>query len=818
MKFEEESRSWGRSNSVRSFGWLPGPGAFHVRVAGVLALLGLAATAGEDLRWSGEDFASDFLASRPATDGQSLAGMPDLIRQLGDASYKKRQAAGQALAALGASARVPLEAAVRSADPEVAQRAGDLLAEIVRREKDRMLKKAPLLALSLPVFHRDYGRCLACLGTNPIQQNFAPYMLEIAMPSASGTTRPKELPFFLILGGRSWQPVPMWIGPRRVPVPDDDAQLPLRPALELGEYDLLTELDEQWQPTTPKAKARVQAVTHYLAAGGNVTDPWYSSNSTPGWIAAREQLLPAAPVPAWVAALRQRVAQGDANALRRLVSLRATPPAAELLQMLNTAQGAAVWPILDVLRHRDFKLAAVRTQALLNGHLANDAFLLEVLGEAGVLLDPAKLNYPASEFGSDRMDDSNAVLRYCRRMGLKVPDGLVDAWLSSSDLDISFADMVSGAQVDALKKMLKDQTRSARALFHARCLLLLSGDLSQEAELMKLFPPGTPYQTSYDSDTFDDDYCREKLSDLAAEGRFPSLARQLMRENLFECDKAKPELYSMLRLRMDPEVVTEVGRKLDEAAVKGLSWHLGYWRCRAAVPTMIRLLDAWSTEEQDSDGVAFLVVPLSHIADPAAGPCLVRAIEKIEKSGQHADLRLRALVGLLRMGADFQEGKQTLLRVSASEQRFSAFRMVALAGMARHAPAEGVPPLLRELEAAPPSGLPMFLKWAAVTRLPEVTAVLKKHLKHRYPPVAEAAALALLEQGDNSVLPFLHERRYWWRQNWDLARILLSCWREDTSAAEVKLIRETLDGIGYPARCASRAEWAKELENQSADY
>jgi hypothetical protein len=175
-------------------------------------------------------------------------------------------------------------------------------------------------------------------------------------------------------------------------------------------------------------------------------------------------------------------------------------------------------------------------------------------------------------------------------------------------------------------------------------------------------------------------------------------------------------------------------------------------------------------------------------------------------------------VGLLRMGADFPEGKQTLLRVSASEQRFSAFRMVALAGMARHAPAEGVPPLLRELEAAPPSGLPMFLKWAAVTRLPEVTAVLKKHLKHRYPPVAEAAALALLEQGDNSVLPFLHERRYWWRQNWDLARILLSCWREDTSAAEVKLIRETLDGIGYPARCASRAEWAKELENQSADY
>ena len=802
MKHREGYVNRRAADSVRISGCSPASAAFRVWGAGVLALFAMAAIAGEELRWDGEEFAPDCLASEPVTVRPQLDRTPDLIRQLGDESYERREAASQALAALGASARVPLEAAVRSSDPEVAMRARKLMAEIVRREKARKSKAAPLLVdLDLPFLTADRSEYLACLGTNPVQPQLAARGIRIAMPSVADASRPREYPFFLLLGGRFWQPVPMWIGPRRVPVPDDEAQLPLRPAVDLAEYDLLSELDERWQPTTPKAKARVEAVAHYLAAGGNVNS----------------RLLPAAPVPAWVAALQRRLAQGDTTALGGLAGLCATPPVGELLQLLNATQGAARGPIIGVLRNLDPKLAAVAAQELLNGHYANDAGLLELLGEAGVLLDPAKLNYPASEFGGNRMDDSNTVLRYCRRMGLTVPDGLVEAWIAASDLSVNCANLLSSSQADALRKMLEEQTRSERALFHARYLLLQAGDPSQEAACMKLFPPGTPYQNVYDSDIVRE-YSLHTLCSLAGDGRFPSLARQFMRECLFERDKVDPEVIWMLRTRASPEVIAEVGSKLNEAAVKGLSWHLGYWRCRAAVPTMIRLLEGWDARERRFDGGGAMVAPLSHIADPAAGPCLVRTIEKLETSGLHADLRLRALVGLLRMGADFPEGKQTLLRVSAQEQRFSSFRMVALAGLARHMPAEGVPRLLRELEAAPPSGLPMFLKWLAATHLPEVTPELKKYLKHRYPPVVAAAALALLEQGDSSILPFFHEHRYRWRQNWHVARALLACWREDTPAAEVKMIRETLDAIGYPARCASRVEWVEELGTRSDDY
>ena len=123
--------------------------------------------------------------------------------------------------------------------------------------------------------------------------------------------------------------------------------------------------------------------------------------------------------------------------------------------------------------------------------------------------------------------------------------------------------------------------------------------------------------------------------------------------------------------------------------------------------------------------------------------------------------------------------------------------------------------MLKEVEAAPPVALPPLLDWLAATRLTGALPVLRKHLKHRYEPVALAAAVGMVRLGDGEALPIIQRliRRH---SGWPLypQRSLLSYWKPDTPPDQVKMIRECLD-IYSPAcaekPCVTRDDYCQEF-------
>lgn len=764
-----------------------------------------AVVAADAIRWQGEGFDSNGW-TLPSSIGESLpAHVARWIKQLGDATYRKREEASKTLLGMGTVANDQLKAATRDPDPEVAMRATAVLAEIrCREERSAQAEPLQVLAPQIPFDIGERTSCLGLLGEVNISAQNSARGLKIHLQPAALESRSRQLPFFLVMADRYWHPVPLWVGPRMVQLPKDKLQLPLRPEIELTEYDLLTELDEHWNPTTAKAKARVQAVEHYLALGSTFT----------------EWMLPMVPVPAWVAALRQRLTRGDTTVFPMLCAMGAMPPADEVLRLLKETQGSAREAILYGLVNADSQPYLAAIQEMLNGRYANDALFLAVLGAAGVAIDPAKLNYSASEIGAAEEINQHHLLRYCRNVGIQAPDGLVDFYLRKDTSFVNFADLLTEAQKDSLKKILAGEVESARVRFHARCLLFLAGDKTQEEELLKCIPPGSPYQNGYNSDNLDE-YFRGTLDEFAARGLFPSRRQSLLKRELFDSDKIDPGVWWLLCRKATPEEIAEVMRKLDDESAVALDWLLGDWRCREAVPRLVKALDAWDFNEKSQ--CLSIVHGLSTIADPLAGPCLVRAIEKMEKSKLHKnpETQLKALAGLMRMGADFPEGKQTLQRVIASERRYSVFRMVALAGMARQSPDEGLAMMLAEVDAAPPTALPVFLKYLADTRLPGIMPTLRKHLNDRYPPAAMAAAVGMLGMGESSGLSVIHKLR--WRsggQNDEIQSALMAYWKADTPPEQVSMIRACLDAFypnAYPAkRCVTGDDYKRCFESFEA--
>jgi hypothetical protein len=187
---------------------------------------------------------------------------------------------------------------------------------------------------------------------------------------------------------------------------------------------------------------------------------------------------------------------------------------------------------------------------MLNGRYANDAPLLTVLGAAGVAIDPAQLNYPASEIRAASNINDYQLLRYCRNVGIQAPDGLVDFYLRKDTSFVNCADLLTKAQKDSLKKILADESEPARVRFHARCLLFLAGDKTQEEELLKCFPPKTPYQNVYSSDNLDE-YIRFTLDQFAGRGLFPSRRQSLLKRELFDSDKIDPGVWWLLWKNVD---------------------------------------------------------------------------------------------------------------------------------------------------------------------------------------------------------------------------------------------------------------------------
>jgi HEAT repeat protein len=274
----------------------------------------------------------------------------------------------------------------------------------------------------------------------------------------------------------------------------------------------------------------------------------------------------------------------------------------------------------------------------------------------------------------------------------------------------------------------------------------------------------------------------------------------------------------VLPAKASEELIAEVVRKLDNESAGKLAGCLATWRCKAAVPALIKALDSMEFTEETQYDYHNIVSALRTLADPSAGPSLVRALEKAEASPQHMtpETRLTALDGLLRMGADFPAGERTLLHVIAGERRFSVFRMVALAGRARQSPREGLPLMLKELDAAPPTALPRFLEWLAATRLPGVVPTLKKHLNDRYAAAAIAAAAGLILMGDPAGLPVLHKlRSHGAHADLQMLRALMAYWTPETPADQVKLIRECLNA--YPFGYTDKQGVTKEDYRQRFD-
>src|SRR5437870_5007680 len=86
--------------------------------------------------------AAGAVAGPAADDPRPTAADADrLVRQLGSSRAADREAAGKALDRLGSAARPALREGVKSTDPEIRRRAGDLLAKL-----DRQAESAAALA------------------------------------------------------------------------------------------------------------------------------------------------------------------------------------------------------------------------------------------------------------------------------------------------------------------------------------------------------------------------------------------------------------------------------------------------------------------------------------------------------------------------------------------------------------------------------------------------------------------------------------------------------------------------------------------------
>ncbi len=745
------------------------------------------------VRWDGEAFDATCWTAAICSHVSSTGEIARLIRQLRDGDFKKREQAGKMILDFGTAAEVQLAQAAGDPDPELSNRAAAALEVLRVRATKRTNAKGephPVLALALPADIAERNMALGMLGESIIALQDNLTEISPCLPTAIDESRPAQIPFFLLMAERYWHPVPVWIGPRMVPIPAGEEQAPLQPALDLVEYDLLAELDERWQPTTPRAKARVQAVAHYLSKGGQL----------------HEYMFPPVPIPVWVDVLRLRFAQGDTAALAGLFWMDAAPPVEELLRLLKDAKDPARAPILGCLAKVDLKPHVGAVRDLLNGHYRNDAPLLGMLFAAGITIDPAKLKYTAAEIVEADDHCGYSLLRYCRSAGIKAPDGLVDVLLQNEWIDESslclLTNLLSESQKGSLKRRLNDRAMPAREQFHARCLLFLNGEKEQEEHLLKFVPPGTPFNTRYYNER-PNEYPVVILNQFASYGLFPARTEMLLQQDLFQTSKIGPSVGRMLHGNATPAQKAEVLRKLDNKSAIELAGLLSVWKCKESLPLLIQRVDAVIREKPDMLCYMNAVNKIDTFDDPIAGPCLVRVFDKLENCPESMaiETRMKTLEILLRIGAGFPEGKKTMLRVIDNERRYSALRMVALAGLARISPEDGLARMLKEVEEAPPMALAPLLDQLAATRLPGSMPTLKKHLSHRYPPVAMAAAAGLMRIGDGSGLPVVHKlcRRH---NTPSMIQGLLTYWKPDTPPDQVKMIRECLEA--YSLACAER--------------
>jgi hypothetical protein len=110
-------------------------------------------------------FLAAAVMAAPASDDKkaSTADPEHLVQQLGSAKHAEREAAAKALNALGATALAALREGIKSNDPEIRRRAGDLLANVERQAASAAAMvptKVRLKAAGVPLADvvRDLGR------------------------------------------------------------------------------------------------------------------------------------------------------------------------------------------------------------------------------------------------------------------------------------------------------------------------------------------------------------------------------------------------------------------------------------------------------------------------------------------------------------------------------------------------------------------------------------------------------------------------------------------------------------------------------------
>jgi hypothetical protein len=739
--------------------------------------------AGKRHEWNGANVDSNAFSrdgsSRLSADEKKQVA--EWVNKLGDQKYRVRQQASDSLMKVGESITDILECLINDPDPEIQFRAR----EVYRVFAEPFPADTPVADLT---FHADvgWGRFLLMLGPLVAEDclDLPTYLVRTPKPDsdsrastptvATGSRktrpvlRPGQTPCLMIHDPGDGSPLPLWFGPAKVVLPPSIRTEPINVSVRWEPYCLIGELDDRWQPTTEKARARVAAVAHFLRLGGSV----------------RQSLIPRVPVPAWVSVLEERSAREDHEATTDLLLLGAAVPKERVAQALSLRH---YW-VMDVLmREADPTPYVSAISGALNGRLDHDSALLGLLARAGVATHINGDAY-AKTIASGDCELAYYLLICLRRFGQPLPDDLLDALIRRQGHGLEICGpLLSKAQQARVEKLAADESQSRRVRFNAHGVLFYAGDDERWWLMREMITRADWFGTSYNPEQ-EEEVFGYLLTKAVQSGRPQRAVDECLTKHIAENDGGTV-FWTWPVAGFAKAALTTLQQHPDHSLIRGLT----RLRFQPAVDGIMQLMEEWDPCANYPGHYWSGCSLLREMAEPRTGPFVAEQLERLRSlTGSEVQCTRPLLVETLaRMGKDYPAGQPVLARIANDEPPYSRLRDLALLGLHRCGDTDALPKLRKELMEAPPSLTGQLLRIYSHTGAPDARALLRDHLTHRYRPVRMAAAISLVRLGDGAGLPGVYAERFCIASldNMDdVQETLWRYWQQNPPEAEVRML------------------------------
>ncbi len=734
--------------------------------------------AGKRHEWDGANVDSNAFSrdgsSRLSADEKKRVA--EWVNNLGDKKYRVRQQASDSLMKVGGSITDILECLINDPDPEIQNRAR----EVYRVFAEPFPADTPVADLS---FHADVGcgRFLLMLG--PIVAEDYLYLptylvrtstqgsdtpastLKVAAGlTTRGGLRPGHTPCLMIHEGDGFH-LPLWFGPAEVVLPPSIRTEPINVSVRWEPYCLIGELDDQWQPTTEKARARVTAVAHFLRLGGSVS----------------QSPIPRVPVPAWVSVLEERSAREDHKATANLLLLGAAVPK----ERIERAIAMGAYGVIDDADPTPY-VSAIRDA--LNGELAHDDPLLGLLARAGVGTNVNCTVY-TNTVGIDSPDMASfSLFGYLKRFGQPVPDDLLKRLIRSPQgaLMEQCGPLLSKTQKAWIAQLAADTSQPTHVRFNAQCVLFYAGDDERWWQARRMVTQPDWFRMSYDTEN-EEEVFGYRLTEALRSGRPRRAIEETLAQNIATEDAG------IFWTFPSPSLADAALSALKQHPTDSLLRGLTRLRYPPALDAIMQLMKEWDPLDNYPGNYWSGCSLLREMAEPRTGPFVAEQLERLRPlTGREVQFTRPVLVETLaRMGKDYPAGQPVLARIANDEPPYSRLRDLALLGLHRCGDTDALPKLRKELMEAPPSLKGQLLRIYSHTGAPDARALLRDHLTHRYRLVRMAAAISLVRLGDGSGLPGVYAERFCiasFDNMDDVQETLWRYWQQNPPEAEVRML------------------------------